>query len=102
MRIRFNDTDCVEYFDIDVTPSFNPESGEWDVFISGRDAWHMAQLASGTPASELNDIIGEMSHDVYSTMEEAEEAAVKMIDKVFITGNLDLRNALDDYGMEVY
>jgi hypothetical protein len=92
----------VEYCDIDVTPSFNPDSSEWDVFISGRDAWHMAQLAKGTPANDIDDLIGEMSYDVYSTMEEAEEAAVKKIDKVFITGNLDLRNALDNYGMKVY
>lgn len=91
MRIRFSDLSCVDVTQINLSSYWMPSTGEWNVYVE--------VLEGNCPDSYA---IGEMSHDIFSTKEEAEMGGKKIIDTMFETGCIDFRHAEQDWGMELY
>ena len=91
MRIRFSDLSCINVMEIDLSPCWDPSTGEWNVYVE--------VLEGHCPESYA---IGEMSHDMFSTREEAETGGKKIIDTLFETGRIDFRHAEQDWGLKLY
>ena len=68
MRIRFSDLSCIDVMEIGLCPCWNPSTGEWSVYVE--------VLEGRCPDSYT---IGEMSHDIFSTREEAETKLMKAV-----------------------
>ena len=91
MRIRFSDLSCIDVVEIDLSSCWNPSTGEWNVYV---------EMSEGCDSESY--AIGEMSHDMFSTREEAEIGGKKIIDTLFETGCIDFRHAEQDWGLELY
>ena len=104
MRIRFNDTECMEVSQVNATPCYDPNNkDDWMVTVTYEDPWLFKRLADGEDYDSAQQwaYIGEMSHEKFDSWEDAYKAAIKMVDKIFETGCLDLRNALEDWGINI-
>ena len=77
--------------EINLSPCWNPSTGEWNVYVD---------MSEGCGSESYT--IGEMSHDMFSTREEAEISGKKIIDTLFETGRIDFRHAEQDWGLELY
>lgn len=105
MRIRFSDIECIEVSQVNVAPCNDLDNkDDWTVAVTYEDPWVFKRLADGEDYDSAHQwaYIGEMSHEKFDNCEDAYKAAIKMVDKIFETGCLDLRNALEDWGLAIF
>lgn len=88
MRIRWDDDGIEEVRNVEFVPVLSADEDDWTVFMQ-------------TDSGDGLDTVAIIDNDAYDTLDEAMTVAMGIVDLLMENGYIDLRDAMDEYGLRM-